>query len=351
MPRRLLPLLVLAIVIGLATLIGLRWGKPSVVARPGSRMAIAPVGDGATVAWIEQDSGSYRLRVKRGRRAAAEVLSAGVVSGLAVQDGRIITSVADAPNGVTKLRFIPIGGSGKDMATLAGPAGEIAAGEGWVCWAAAGEPRLPAAPFIAAAGPAVVVGAMPEKGGAPVAVTGELGSAQADLVGLAQGKVYWLERQQRGGGTMTRVMRGSLQGGGVEVLAEEPGVRSAALLRSGLAWTAPSQEASSPDAFVSVKAMPLTGGEPALVADWLGPGARLLASGDDLYAQDSECLWRIGKERGRQQIVYSRSYGPALPALVGANEYLVADMGKETVLLARGVTWTAKLRHAVGLGR
>ncbi len=145
-------------------------------------------------------------------------------------------------------------------------------------------------------------------------------------------------------------MRGRLPSGEAEVVAEEPGARSAVLLKDRLAWTAPSQENSSPDVFAAVKVRPLSGEEVKVVADWLGPNARLLASGDRLYAQDRECLWRIGDERGTQQIVYDRSYGSTRAALVGGNEYLIADLGKGTLLLARGVTWTAKLRHALGLG-
>jgi hypothetical protein len=349
MPRRLLSVLVL-VAIALAILIGVRWGKPRVVARASSAVVAAPAGEGATIAWIERDGGSSHLRVKRGRGAPAEVLASETVSGLAVRGGRILTSLIEAPSGEAKLRSIGAGGDQKDIAVLSAPAGEIAAGDGWVCWAAGGEPRLPAAPFIAAAGPVVVVGAVPETGGAPVAVTGQLGSAQANLVGLASGKVYWLERQRRGGRLVTRVMRRALQGGAPEVLAEEPGDRSAVLLKGRVAWTAPSQESSSPASFVSVKVMPLSGGEAKVVADWLGSGARLLASGDRLYAQDRECLWRIGEARGTQQVVCDRSYGATRAALVGGSEYLVADQGRGTVLLARGVTWTAKLLHALGLG-
>jgi hypothetical protein len=349
MPRRLLPLLAL-ISVALAILIGLRWGKPRVIARAGSTIAGAPAGEGATIAWIERDGESSHLRVKRGRGAPVDVVSRGVVSGLAVQDGQIIASVADSPGGVATLRAMPIRGEGKDVAALSAPAREILVGDGWICWAAGGEPRLPAAPFIAAAGPVVVVGAIPEKGGAPVAVTGQLGSAQADLVGVAGGKVYWLERERRGGRLVTRVMGRAPQGSAPEVLAEEPGDRSAVLLRDRLAWTAPSQESASPEAFVSVKVRPLAGGEAKVVADWLGSGARLLASGDHLYAQDSECLWRIGEARGTQQVIYDRSYGAGRAALIGGSEYLVADEGRRAVLLARGVTWTAKLRHALGLG-
>lgn len=350
MPRRLLQLLALTAVVALAAFVGLRWGKPRAVVRASSAVTVAPVGDGATIAWIERDAESYHLRAKRGRGSATEVLAGGVVSGLALQDRRLITSLADAPGGVAKLCSVTLRGDTKDLTTLSAPASQIVTGEGWICWATAGEPALPAAPFVAAGGPVLVVGALPEQGGAPSLVAGRAGGARAELVGISQGQLYWLERQRRRGRTFTVVMRGRLQGGETEVVAEEPGARSAVLLKGRLAWTAPSQEASSPDLFAAVKVRPLSGGEAKVVADWLSAGARLLASSDRLYAQDSECLWRIGNARGTQQIVYDRSYGSTSPTLVGADEYLVTQKGAETTLLARGVTWTAKLRHALGLG-
>jgi len=203
--------------------------------------------------------------------------------------------------------------------------------------------------FVVAAAPLNVVRACPEAGES----VSTLAVLRADplqvadrpeLVGIADGHAYWLERRLAGGLNSTVVRRAAVAGGEPETLLRERGRRTVALSSEALLWTAPSLEAAEPAGFAAVKRMGLDGGEPRVIADWLEPRTAVLASDANTYAQGREWLWGLGMSREDQRPLREGPGGLATAVILGDHEYLVIRSAGGLAIARRPLTWWARVR-------
>jgi hypothetical protein len=327
-----------------------RWGKPRVVAPLAGTLLTAPSGEGDAVAWLERRTEGDHLLVQTRGDAARSVFSAPSLGGLALWGGELLTSSQPA-RGAAQLFSINLRGGGSQAITpLSAPASMLVSEEKWICGLSGTEAAVPSVPFVVAAGPSATVWALSRRGDRPVPVTQMLGAPKGSLalLGLTSDVLYWIGRDKQGADPTTTIYRAALPSGPPEVVATEPGYQSAVLLPDRLAWTCYSREADNPARYRAVRIRPLTGGLPRVIADWLAPSTQLLASGEDLYAEEGITLWRLGQNRGDQRVVVESHQQVVLPAVIGGAEYLV-EGDKTPHLTARGLSWPAKLRLALGM--
>lgn len=341
MLRRVPLVLALVAVVLLAFLLALRWGKPRVVARVEGDVVAPPTGDSGVLAWVEQRGASAFLLVGKGSKPRPVALARG--SGAA---GAYSTAILS--NGIRVSVPASSGTAGHGALALAARA--LTGDTRLVCWLTSVGAAVPAAPFVAAGGPASAILAFPDsRAEKPTPLYASLSTGGIELIGVDRGSVYWLERDSRAGESVTTIRRRPVTGGDAETVVEEHGRQSAVLFRGRLVWTAPSLENSNGSPSGAVKSRQLPGGETQVVADWLGPNAQVAAGDDAVYVLDNDGTWRLGDRRGEQRFVYEGYYGSPTRAVVGAYEYLLrSDRGSKT-LVKRGLTWGAKLRSALGI--
>jgi hypothetical protein len=343
--RRVPLLLALVAVLALFALVFVRWGKARVVAELQGKLLAPPVGEGRTVAWLERRADEDALMLKQGRARPRELLTGAALGGLALEEDDAFVTRQESQESAPRFFALdlPSGGQ-KDLFALPGLAKQIVVGEKWICWLSETPAALPAAPHVVAGGPVTALWAMSHRRDKQQVVRLLSCFGGADLLGESGEQVYWAERD----GQTFRVYRQKIGDSLRQPLASERGARSALLLADRIAWTAPSQEAASTEQYCSVKARPLSSGDPTVIADWLQPNAALLRSGDTLYAQERDRLWQLGEGRGEQRTRYHASLGGQHPAVVGGIEYLVAQEQGKTRLVRRGLTWSGRLRVMVG---
>jgi len=354
MRRHLPAAVVLLVVVGLGYLAAVHSARPRVVARVDGRLLSPPSGQGQWVGWLEGEAQKGRLVAgrRRGGRTRIAFSSAGL-SGLAVVgDSAFLSEATQAETGATEVSLLRVDladGTSEKLVELARSADQIVAGDGWLCWHEYWEAGLPGVDFVVAAAPLNVVRACPETGGSvsTLAVLRADPLQMADrpeLVGISDGHAYWLERQLAGGLESTVVRRAAVADGEPETLLRERGRRTAALSSQALLWTAPSLEAAEPMTFAAVKRMGLEGGEPRVIADWLSPQTRVLASEANAYAQGREWLWGLGMSRDEQRPLREGPGGIATGVVLGDQEYLVIRSAGGYAIARRPITWWARVR-------
>jgi hypothetical protein len=354
MRRHLPAAAVLLVVVGLGYLAAVRSARPRVIARVDGRVLSPPSGEGQWVGWLEGDAQKGRLVAarRRGGRARIAFSSAGL-SGLAlVGDSAFVSKTTKGEGGATEISLLRVDladGTSAELVALGRSADQIVAGDGWLCWHEYWEAGLPGVDFVVAAAPLNVVRACPEAGGS----VSTLAVLRADplqvadrpkLVGIRDGRAYWLERRLAGGLENTVIRRAAVAGGEPETLLRERGRRTAALSSQALLWTAPSLEAAEPAGFAAVKRMGLDGGEPRVIGDWLEPGTTVLASDANAYAQGREWLWRLGMSREGQRPLHEAPRGLVTAAILGDQEYFVIRSAGGLAIARRPLTWWARVR-------
>jgi len=369
MRRNIISAVTLLVVIGLAWLAYRESGRARVVGEPSGAGAqlMLPTGQGGTVVWIEsamrspdsKGEGTDRVMLARRWRSPRQIAAGSEITAVAVDGSRVLVAGRQAGQDAT-LTSIDIGSSKQQaLAAVNGRAERVAAAAGVAAWIERREAAVPAAPFVAAAAPVTVIRSVPENAGGHVTVVAVLDTdptsgdvARPDLLGIAQGRVYWLEHQGGGEGSVTVIRSADASGGAPETVFAEPGVQEAVLLDDSLIWTCASVEAAAGGSR-AVKRMALSGGgrdarqvgRPRLIADWLGGDMQLLGSGRAAYAQDKEVLWRLGDQRGEQEVLYTRPGTVSSAVVIGDDEYVLLLNGKQRVIAERPLTWWARVRH------
>ncbi len=354
MKRHLVAALVLLVVCGMGYFAAVQSARPRVVARVDGRVLSPPSGQGRWVAWLEGEAQKGRLVTARrgGGRTRIAFSSAGM-SGLAVAGGSAFLSAAAKPEGgateVSLLRVDLAEGTSEELAPLGRGADQIVSGDGWLLWREYWEAGVPGVDFIVAAAPLDVVRACPETGGS----VSTLAVLRADplevadrpeLVGIADGHAYWLERQLFQGVETSVIRRAAVPDGEPETVARERGRRTAALSSMALLWTAPSQEAGEPSQHATVKRMGLDGGEPRVIADWLEPRTSVLTSDGRVYAQEQTRLWGLGTSRDEQRPLSDAPPGMVTAGIFGDQEYFVIRSSGGLAIARKPLTWWARVR-------
>ena len=117
-----------------------------------------------------------------------------------------------------------------------------------MCWREEREAALPEVPFVVAAAPLTVLRVLSRNGSDDVRTLAVMvgrpgeGKGRAEIVGVAEAEVYWLERGRSESSETTVLRRVALPEGKPETLISEAGRRAAALTPDALVWTAPSLE-------------------------------------------------------------------------------------------------------------
>ncbi|UCC67346.1 MAG: hypothetical protein JSV79_09440 [Armatimonadota bacterium] len=359
MKRYLLPAVLLLAVIGLAYLAVFRSARPRVLARVEGELLSPPSGNGRWVAWLEGDSQEARLVVARRHRDRPRVaFSAAGLSGLAVAgDSAFLTRTTEAAGGepeVSLLRVDLSGGAAEEVGRIERSARQIVWGDGWLCWREYWEAALPDVSFVVAAAPLTVVRACREDGRDlhtldAVTAGGRDSGDHLELIGIASQHAYWLDRRAAGDVDSTAIRRIALPDGRPQVLAREPGRRTAALSRRALFWSAPSLEAAEPMQFASVKRLRLDDPETKVIADWLDSRVAVLASETDAYAQGRHWLWRLGDGRGKQRHLCGVAAGQGGAVVLGDEEYLVIRSAGGLSVARRPLTCSARVRTVFSL--
>lgn len=345
MRRRSATIAVLFLAAVLLCLTVLRASRPRTLARLEGRPLTPPVGERGRIAWLEGSAGKARLVMLRDTHRSV-ALERASLSGLAVAGDTAYVSASEG-DGEKLLRLNLNTGKVETVARLTGRVDQIVQGEGWVVWGESRGGDLPGAPFVVAAEALTALRARQEEGGATTTLAVLRGEAdelgEVRLLGIAEGRIYWLEHHQ-GVTRTTLVRRASLPAGNPETVASETGTRSAALGGGLLAWTAPSREAAEPSAFSAVLERPLAGGQARVIGDWVGARAELAVSGKAVYAREQRRLWRLEGELGDQQSIRSAIPGEVICSIVGNNEYAVVRRGSSYEVVTSPLTWGASLR-------
>jgi hypothetical protein len=344
----------LLVVCGLGYLAAVQSARPRVIARVDGRVLSPPSGQGRWVAWLEGEAQKGHLVAARRRGGGARIaFSAAGMSGLAVAgNSAFLSRAANAEGGVTEISLLRVDladGTSEELAPLGRSADQIVSGDGWLCWHEYWEAGVPGVDFVVAAAPLDAVRACPETGGS----VSTLAVLRADplevadrpeLVGIADGHAYWLERRFVRGMETSVIRRAALPDGEPETVAQERGRRTAALSSEALLWTAPSLEAGEPSQHATVKRMELDGGEPLVIADWLEPRASVLTSDGRAYAQGGSWLWRLGTSREEQRPLCSAPPGMVTAGISGDQEYFVIRASGGLSIARRPLTWWARVR-------
>jgi len=347
---RALRFVMLGIALAAAVLVVARWGRLRPVAALHGEVVARPVAQGRAVAWLERREDGDHLLFWSGRGTPRDLLSGHSLGALAFSGDLLLTSRADARGAAELLSVDTRTGKQESLTSLDAPARALAADGNWICSLSGSDEKLLSLPFVVAASGWDALWAVPRQGGRPTLLGKTWGEVQGrmGLLGVSSGYVYWITRSSQGTMGATTIFRRRLPDGAPEVLAREPGPQDAVLAGTQVAWTCYSREAATPSARRAVKAATLSGADAHLVADWLSFRARLLASGDHIYARDEDILWRLGQARGDQWVVATSLKQGDTPVVATEIEYL-AQREEEPRLVAQGLSWPAKLRLALGL--
>lgn len=355
--------------IGLAWLAYRESGRARVVAEPsgaGTQLML-PTGQAGAVAWIESaisssggaGEGTDRVMLARRWRRPRQIASGSEITAVAVDGSRVLVAGRQPGQGAA-LTSIDIGSNKQEaLAVLKGRAEKVVSAAGVAAWMERREAAVPAAPFVVAAAPVTVIRLVAENAGGHVTVAAVLDTdptlgevARPDLLGIAHGRVYWLEHRGHGEGLVTVIRSANAGGGAPQTVVSERDVQEAVLLDDSLVWTCASVETSGGGSR-AVKLMALAASKsntqhaekPRQIADWLSGDMQLLGSGGAAYAQDKEVLWRLGDERGEQRVLYTRPGTVSSAVVIGDDEYVLLLDGKQRVIAERPLTWWARVRH------
>ncbi len=357
MTRRNLLLILLAVLAAAWVFAYLRAGRPRVVARGGGASISLPGSDGRFVVWLETGDREARL-VSLGRfpRRTQTVFTSSHLSGLAVAEGAAFVTRSPDPEGEATgaelLRIDLEDGAVEVLAQLPLAAEQIVWGDGLLCWREYRDPSLPGVPFVVAAAPLHVLrvcSGTPGKMTTAAVLPAEPQGARDDvaLVGIADGRVYWVERAIKGGAAQTAIRHTTPPDGQPQTLTVEPGERSAVLLDGSLLWTAPSEESPEQAVLASVKRLSLGETDPEIIADWLNAEAELLASSGRAWVQERDRLWRLAGQRGQQRVQATGPPGIVDTCVLGGEQYLILRRGGEAVLARRPLTRSARLLRSL----
>jgi len=344
----------------LLTLAGLTWlayresGRERIVARAKGSLLSPPVGDGRAVAWIETRPESARVMLAGRWARPRELLSAGGLAALAMDAGKLVVARQKKEQEVELIAIDISSGRRQALTSVRGHIRQIVMADGVVAWLEERPAALPGVPFVAAAGPTMLIRALPRQSGPASLVarlvidavlTSERIQAAAWLLGMSDDRVFWLEHCGRDETEATVVRACPVTGGKAQTLALEPGTQQAVLLREAVVWTADSQEAALPKSFSAVKRGPLIGGNPQVIADWLGRGALLMGSKGRAYVQDKGLLWSLGTRRWEQRTIHARSGDIVAAQAIGDDQYLILRDSRGWLLAKRPLTLWARIRN------
>lgn len=345
---------VLLAVLAAATVgVAAHWSGPRTVAHVRGVLATSLLPGEEWVVWLERGEGETRLTAAPVTGGEAKTVLSGQLSGLAVSgNSAFVSRTTD-----TGAELLGVGlpeGETQRLLSLARPADQIVRGAGWLCWRERAAQPLAGVPFVAAAAPLNVVRARRDTGEdvttlAAVLERGAGAAAALELVGIAEGCAYWLERAEEGVTSSTAVRRMALPDGEIETIAREEGRRTAALGPDAVLWTGPSLEAASAGHLASVKRRPLAGADVEIVGDWLSADAAVMSAGERAYAQEETRVWALSADRRKQRVVWRAPRPIRGAAVAGGKQYLVIGSGGAATISARGLTWWGRVRSLLGL--
>ncbi len=332
MRRNLTLAALLVVVAGLVWLASRESVRPRVLARASGSVS-TPVGSAGNVAWIEQGKDARQVFIASRWRKPRVLPSASKLLAIDLRSGRR-----------------------KELAQTRGEIAQVTVGDGVTALVEERPAAVPAAPFIAAAGPVTVIRAMSGKSPSPVVVAALTVDAMSvpaaaarerrvELLGPSHGRIWWVERRGRDASQTTSVRSAPVAGGEVNEAIAEPGAQQAILLGDAVLLTSFSPESAMTRDTQAIRRLPLAGGKPQVVADWLRRSITLMGSGRTAYVQDGELLWRLASARGGQQVIYERPGGIQDSAVIGDEEYLVLRERKQLAITERPLTWWARVRH------
>ena len=169
------------------------------------------------------------------------------------------------------------------------------------------------------------------------------------FLGVRSGQFYWLQHfGQQYSRPTTMISRVPLQGGPATQLAREDGRQDAVLAGRALYWTAPSEEMSPALSGRTVRCVPLSGGDPRTLTDWLTPDGSLLLVGQRPYYCDQTYLWRIPARLGEARPVAQPKLDPNCLATYGDTVYGRVKSSDGSHLGRLPLTVGARLRGLIG---
>ncbi len=354
MRRNLTLAALLVAVAGLVWLASRESVRPRVLAHASGSVS-APVGSAGSVAWIEQGKDARQVFIATRWRKPRVLISDPGLTSVGIDGGRALVAIRG--DSASKLLAIDLrSGRRQELAQTRGEIAQVSVGDGVTALVEERPAAVPAAPFIAAAGPVTVIRAMSGKSPSPVVVAALTVDAMSvpataarerrvELLGPSHGRIWWVKRRGRDASQTTSVRSAPVAGGEVNEAIAEPGAQQAILLGEAVLLTSFSPESAMTRDTQAIRRLPLAGGKPQVVADWLRRSITLMGSGRTAYVQDGELLWRLASTRGGQQVIYERPGGIQDSAVIGDEEYLVLQGRKQLAVAERPLTSWARVRH------
>ena len=169
------------------------------------------------------------------------------------------------------------------------------------------------------------------------------------LLGERAGKLYWLQHfgQQYNHPTMM-VSRVPVQGGAAEQIVRANGSQDAVLATHMLYWTAPSEELSPALSGRTVRCVPLAGGTPRTLTDWMSADGRVCLAGQRPVYCDRTTIWRIPSRLGEAVPGPKRSLDPNCLTDYGGAIYTRTTAAKDSRFVRYPLTLMARLRGLFG---
>lgn len=246
------------------------------------------------------------------------------------------------------------GGEARLLATPLERPGSIASSDGVAYWTEGREAILDHVPHVPVANPRTLIRSAAVGGHAAtrtvVAFEADGDSPDDKLLGVDRGRLCWLDRfGERYSGGWAAVRRVATEGGVTETLTTERSVTNDAVLDEGvLYWTAPSEDAGRPQAFRCVRCVPVSGGEPETLTDWLPSLGQLARSDRKTYYGSSGGVWLVPDELSPPRMVGRPVPGSPQVAARNGRMYQALPAEDGWSLCRRPLTSTGRLIVALG---
>ena len=317
-------------------------GGQSLPAHETSGKVLCLAADDNALLWIEKPSaestGGALYALQKGTASPLCLHSEPTLRAITIAEGQVFAISGD---GATKGAIVTIPRGGGGVTPLVGgltlPAGLLVRG-GVIYWTETSTDAAKHVHHIAATRPRTVIRAMPLGGGSPttlVAIEGHADGFRGELLGVHDGRVYWLDRcgwlLHEGWSAVRSV---PTEGGEPERVKLERSTRQHAVLDGDLLYyTAPSDDAGDPLDLRSVRRMNASGGESTTLTDWLPTRGRLVRHrGNTIYGAVGGA-WTVPDQLAPPRKLTDGSLPTsALVAVMGGWLYEVSAVGPESTI-------------------
>ncbi len=184
-------------------------------------------------------------------------------------------------------------------------------------------------------------------GQAIVAIEAQTDEFQGTLLGLHDGRLYWLDILAATNSDSWSTIRSVPTTGGLtETIARERGVRTALLEADTLYWTAPSEDAGDPLHCCCIRRAVLPQDSPVTLTDWVMAGGSLCRFRGQLYYGAVDGLWAVPDALGTARQVGKRVVTRGLVVGWSGAIYQVAIAPEGDILLRRPLSLGTRLKAA-----